>query len=181
MPTASVALLRGINVGGKNLLPMKDLCGIFTDAGCVDVKTYIQSGNVVFRAEPAVLKNIATHATARIAERFGFQSPIILRTHEELRDTVANNPFLSAAPDEKSLHVMFLDGAPGAEHVCQLDPHRSPPDRFLVRRRDIYLYLPNGAGKTKLTNAWFDSKLKVTGTGRNWRTVLKLFELTCPE
>lgn len=175
-PELSVALLRGINVGGKNILPMKGLAALFTELGCTDVQTYIQSGNVVFRAAE---KLRADQVTARIAERFGIQSPVILRTRGELAAAIANNPF-PPDPDGKLVHVMFLSAVAAAEGIAKLDPQRSPPDEFAVRGQEIYLKTPNGAGNTKLTNAYFDSKLKVISTARNWRTVLKLLELTCP-
>jgi uncharacterized protein (DUF1697 family) len=178
---AYVALLRGVNVGGKNKLPMKDLCAIFTRLGCTDVRSYIQSGNVIFRAEKGVLKSISESVTAEIAKRFGFQTTVILRSREELGDALANNPYLKRGADEKAVHLMFLGAAPGGENIRSLDPDRSPPDEFHVRNRDVYLYLRNGAAKTKLTNAWFDSRLKTVSTGRNWRTVMTLYDLTAPE
>ena len=95
----------------------------------------------------------------------------------ELGETIRNNPFLHAGASENFLHVMFLESQPDASAIAALDPDRSPPDAFVVRGREIYLQCPNGAGSTKLTNAWFDSRLSTISTGRNWRTVLKLFEL----
>ena len=118
---------------------------------------------------------------ARITERFGFQAPVILRTHDDLAAAIRNNPFIRRGEDENSLHLMFLESEPRPENIGALDPARSSPDEFSVHNREIYLYLPNGAGKSKLNNSYFDSKLKTVGTGRNWRTVLKLFELTGPE
>jgi uncharacterized protein (DUF1697 family) len=180
-PEFSIALLRGINVGGKNILPMKDLTAIFGAAGCTDVKTYIQSGNVIFRAEPKLMKNLAGDVSARIVAGFGIKAPVVLRTHGELKRTVANNPYLNTAANEKALFVMFLAAQPDSGDAAALDPQRSPPDQFTVYDRDIYLNLANGAATTKLTNQYFDSRLKTVSTARNWRTVLKLFELTSPE
>jgi len=171
-----VALLRGVNVGG-NMLPMKDLAGILADAGCTDVRTYIQSGNAIFRAADGVLEGLPDRITGRIAKRFGYQIPVILRTTEQLRETIRHNPFLKAGAEEKMLHVFFLADLPKAQDVGSLDPKRSPPDTFVVRGRDIYVNFPNGLARSKLTNNYFDSKLSTTSTARNWRTVLKLFEL----
>ena len=112
-----------------------------------------------------------------IAAQFGHRPPVLLRSAEELAETVRGNPFLPAGEYEKFLHVMFLEGHPEAVRIASLDPDRSPPDTFVVRGREIYLRCPNGAGGTKLTNAWFDSRLATISTGRNWRTVLKLLEL----
>jgi uncharacterized protein (DUF1697 family) len=168
-----VALLRGINVGGKNILPMKDLAQIFADASCTDVRTYIQSGNVIFQA-PSGAAGVADTIKAKIEKRFGYRVPVILRTSEELLKTIRDNPFLAAAPDQKWLHVYFLGATPSARAIATLDPNRSAPDAFQVRGQVIYLHLPNGMARTKLTNAYFDSKLSTICTARNWATVLKL-------
>jgi uncharacterized protein (DUF1697 family) len=173
-----VALLRAINVGGKNKLPMKDLAGMFTNAGCRDVVTYIQSGNVVFSAPAAVLKKLPQTISQKIADDFGHSVPVVVRSHEELAAVIRNNPFHKAGELEKALYVAFLGDAPGADLVASLDPQRSPPDRFVVVGRDMFLHLLNHAAKTKLTNVWMDSKLRTVSTVRNWATVLKLHEMT---
>lgn len=177
MASVQVALLRGVNVGGKNKLPMRDLASMFEEAGCGNVRTFIQSGNVLFTAGPGVSKKLALLIARRIEERFGYRTPVVLRTAEEMRAVVAGNPFLLRGLGEDNLHVMFLADTPGAAQIARLDPLRSPGDRFVVQRRDVYLHLPNGAAKTKLTNAWFDSKLETVSTCRNWRTVQKLLEM----
>lgn len=174
--TTHVALLRGINLGSKNRLPMPDLVQMFVAAGCADVRNYIQSGNIVFRASPAKAEKLPGLIAKRIAEAFGFRVPVVLRTAGQLADIIQNNPFLKAGASEAMLHVMFLASMPEARSIAALDPDRSSPDAFLVRGREIYLHLPNGVADTKLTNAWFDSKLATISTGRNWRTVLKLQE-----
>jgi uncharacterized protein (DUF1697 family) len=177
MPTTYVALLRGINVGGKNKLPMKDLGEMFVEAGCRQVRTYIQSGNVIFAADPDLVPALPSSIMAQIAQRFGYRIPVILRTSAEIDTVLRRNPFIEAGAAEDTLHVLFLAGEPSALHVEHLDPDRSPPDTFTVRGQEIYLQLPNGAGRTKLTNDYFDTKLATISTGRNWRTVTKLFEL----
>jgi uncharacterized protein (DUF1697 family) len=177
MPTNYLALLRGINVGGKNKLSMKDLIGVFAEIGCVHVKSYIQSGNVIFDAAPGVAARVPGVVAARIAERFGYRTPVVLRTAEEIEAVIAHNPFLAAGCAEDELHVYFLADRPEPPRVHQLDPDRSPPDRFDVQGREVYLRLPNGMARTRFTNAYFDSKLATLSTGRNWRTVTKLLEL----
>jgi uncharacterized protein (DUF1697 family) len=169
-----VALLRGINVGGKNKLPMKDLVGMFESAGCVTTRHYIQSGNIVFSSPPALAPKIPATIEAAIAKGFGLRVPVVLRSEKELRAVVAGNPFLAAGVDLEALHVMFLAAQPSRAAIAALDPSRSPPDAFAVKGREIYLACPDGVGRTKLTNTWFDSKLQTVSTGRNWRTVLKL-------
>jgi uncharacterized protein (DUF1697 family) len=172
-----LALLRGINVGGKNKLPMNELTGIFAGAGCADVRTYIQSGNVLFKATAKLAAELPDRIAARIAEQFGYRTPVVLRTTAELADVVAGNPFLKQGGDKDLLHVLFLSSLPSQELISSLDPGRSPPDAFLVKGREVYLQLPNGVARSKLTNAYFDSKLKTNSTGRNWRTVTTLLEL----
>jgi uncharacterized protein (DUF1697 family) len=172
-----LALLRGINVGGKNKLPMATLVDMFVEAGCKDVRTYIQSGNVVFSVSKTVSASIPDRITARIAERYGYRVPVILRTTEQLRDVICHNLFLEAGAAQEALYVMFLADAPGALLVEKLDPDRSPPDAFHVRGQEVYMHLPGGVANSKLTNAYFDSKLATTGTSRNWRTVTTLLEL----
>lgn len=167
-----VALLRGINVGGKNLVPMKVLAEAFVKAGCRDVVTYIQSGNVVFSASATVLKKLP----GLISETFGV--PVVIRSHEQLAAAIGKNPYLKEGADEKTLHLVFLADTPESEAIAKLDPDRSPPDRFHVVEREIYLHAPNGLGRSKLTNAWMDSKLSTVSTARNWATVKKLMEMS---
>ena len=172
------ALLRGINVGGNNMLPMKDLAAMFTKAGGISVRTYIQSGNVVFRADRESSTRIPAAVVKAIAARTKLQIPIVTRSASELRQIVQNNPFAPRGVDTDKLHVVFLAAAPGLAAVQALDPKRSPPDEFIARGADIYLQCPNGYGRSKLSNAYFDAKLNTVSTVRNWRTVLKLLELS---
>ena len=204
-----VALLRGINVGGKNKLPMGELASMFGEAGGTRVTTYIQSGNVVFRAAASVAEQIVRVVSRKIADRFNFEPPIVLRSAEELQNLVTSNPFLSAsragkgavartiengtgakASDrsqtaggskldlERTLHVAFLADRPDKRRIAAMDPNRSPGDSFEVRGQDVFLHLPNGVAKSKLTNEYPDRTLGTTCTLRNWRTVLKLIEMS---
>jgi uncharacterized protein (DUF1697 family) len=178
MPATHVALLRGINVGGKNPLPMKALAEEFVAAGCGDVRTLIQSGNVIFSAPAGCDEDQLSQLLGeRLAQRFNYTAPLLLRTTEELRAAIANNPYLALGAPEDSLHVMFLTATPDADAVKKLDPDRSPGDEYQVIGREIYLRLPAGMARTKLTNAYIDTKLGVTSTARNWRTTTKLLEL----
>jgi uncharacterized protein (DUF1697 family) len=172
------ALLRAINVGGNNKLPMKDLSKIFTDAGCRDVQTYIQSGNVVFTAPSKILKNLPETIADAIESEFGFRPPVIIRSHEELAAVIKTNPFLKSNEAEKTLHVAFLSTVAQNEAIAKLDPQRCAPDRFHVLGKDMFLHMSSGIGRSKLTNAWIDSKLETISTVRNWNTVLKLHEMT---
>lgn len=147
------------------------------DAAYTDVSTYIQSGNVVFRAKAGPNQSLQRQISNAIEKRFGFACPVVVRSAEELAATVRNNPFHKKGSNENELHVMFLADEPTSEALSKLDPQRSPGDEFLVRGKDIYLRLPNGVARSKLTNAYFDSKLNTTSTARNWRTILTLLEI----
>lgn len=119
-----IALLRGINVGGNRKLPMKHLAAMFTEAGCVDVETYIQTGNVVFRAPSTVAKRLPGTITTAIEQQFGFSVPVVIRSQEELAATVTRNPFLKRGIDTAALHVAFLANVPDPASVAVLDtPH----------------------------------------------------------
>ncbi len=172
-----LALLRGINVGGKHLLPMKDLAALFVEAGCMDVATFIQSGNVVFTAPPALAEGLGARMAEAILQRHGIQAPVILRGAGDLRRVLRENPFLADGSDVETLHVLFLADAPDPARAAALDPPLGPGEGFALRGREVYLRLPDGVARTKLTNAWFDGRLKTVTTGRNWRTVNKLAEL----
>jgi len=171
-----VALLRGINVAGKNKLAMADLCEMFVAAGASDVQSYIQSGNVVFKAPVRLAERMPELITRAIKKATRYDVPVVLRSAAELGLVLACNPFLKSKKVE-SLHMMFLADRPSPKAVAGLDPNRSAGDEFKVIGRDVYLCLPNGVGKTKLSNAYFDSRLSTVSTIRNWRTVQKLLEL----
>jgi len=172
-----VALLRGLNVGGNNRLPMKDLAATFSDAGCSGVVTYIQSGNVVFHATLALAARISSIITKELADRFDIRTPVLTRTAAELRQVVQANPFPRATEHPKTLHVAFLAEKPKAAAIAAIDPNRSPPDEVILRAREVYLHCPNGLARTKFTNDYFDSKLTTTSTMRNWNTVVRLLAL----
>jgi uncharacterized protein (DUF1697 family) len=173
-----VALLRGINVGGNNKLLMKDLAALCGDCGCADVRTYIQSGNVVFGCTPAAAGKLAAKLSARILADFGLEIPVILRSAEALARVAEANPLLVPGKDVDRQYVMFLADTPAKAAVAALDPQRSPPDEFAVVGSEIFLHLPNGAGRSKLTSAYFDAKLSTISTARNWRTLLTLIAMT---
>ena len=177
MASTYVAVLRGINVGGKGMVPMAGLKAALADLGFEDVVTYIQSGNVVFRARKGGERELAARIEQRVAEEFGVRSSVLIRTPAELAAVAAGNPFLPERDDPAKLHVVFLSGVPAQGRVAELDPGRSPPDEFRVLGREIYLHLPNGAGRSQLTLDYFERRLGVDATQRNWKTLLRLLEL----
>ncbi len=150
---------------------------MFREVGCNDVRTYIQSGNVLFRADPTLAKEIPSLISESILSRFGYRVPVVTRTDCELQAIVQNNPFTEAGAEPDKLLVLFLADLPDREQVEALDLNRSPGDEFTVQGREVFLHCPHGIARSKLTNTYFDSKLSTTSTARNWRTVSKLFEL----
>jgi uncharacterized protein (DUF1697 family) len=171
-----VVLLRGVNVGGKARVPMAALRASLEGLGFEDVVTYIQSGNVVLCSRSANGRRaLARRIEAVVASEFGVPAKALLRTPAELAEVEAANPFARA--ERSKLHVVFLSKPPPPAAVAELDPNRSPPDEFAVEGREIYLHLPNGAGRTKLTIDYFERRLGVDATHRNWNTLLKLIEL----
>ena len=172
-----VALLRGINVGGRNRLPMDELARSFEQAGCVSVRTYIQSGNVVFAAAPSIALDARESVEATVSARIGADIPIVLRSAADLARVVDENPFLDESHDFRALHVGFLAGKPPQDRVSSLDPDRSPPDELVVSGKEIYLRLPNGMSGTRFTASYVERVLATPATFRNWRTVQNLLKM----
>lgn len=178
MTEPHVAFLRAINVSGKNMLPMPALVAMFEAEGATNVRTYIQSGNVVFTPPPQGVAGLADRIAARIRADHGYEVPVVLRSRAELADAMRRNPYPDqAAADPTKVHVVFLAAAPAADRVGRLDPDRSPPDVFRLDGRELYVHYRDGAGRTKLTIDWIERGLGVKGTARNWRTVGKMLEL----
>ena len=169
-----VALFRGINVGGKNILPMKDLVGILEGIGCEKVKTYIQSGNAVFQAKENQIKKIAEKLCSRILESHGFKPKVLLLGVTELEDAIKNNPFKTI--EGKSLHFFFLESTPIKPNLDKLANVKSNSEEFKLDKNIFYLYAPDGVGRSKLA-AKVEQALGVPVTARNWNTVSKLFAM----
>lgn len=171
---ASVALLRGINVGGNRPLPMTDLRALFTAADCERVTTYIQSGNVIFTHPTLAADALEADLERRIAAATGWAVPVLVRTATELAGVVRDNPFPGVEPT--TLLVAFLRAAPTPHAASAFDPAGYVPERYAVVGREVYLHLPDGVGRSRLLPAL--PLLRPPTTARNWRTVLRLLELT---
>ena len=169
------ALVRGINVGGRGTLPMPELVTIFEKLKCADVQTYVNSGNVVFSAPAALAKKVPAAVTAAVEKKLGFAPAVTVRDARELADIVAHTPFPTDVG--KMLHVAFLDAKPSAP-LSALEAVASGGEKLALRGRELYMYLPNGVGKSKLSNTAVEKKLGVMATMRNWNTVVKLADLT---
>jgi uncharacterized protein (DUF1697 family) len=172
--TTYIALLRGINVGGNRKIHMADLRELFAAAGCDDVTSYIQSGNIVFSHPSGASDRLAVDLQQRIEAGTGFDVPVVLRTAKAWEGVVASNPYPDAEP--LALHVVFLAKTPAPEAVAAFDAGRFAPEEFTVVGREVYLHLPGGIGRAKLPPAL--PLIRGVGTARNWRTVLKLAELS---
>ena len=170
-----IALLRGINVGGNKKVAMARLREVFTDdLGLTDVKTYVNSGNVVFGGR----KTSAAKIEKAIAAAFGFDVPVIVRTRDEIADVVAANPLAKVADNPARYLVLFSGGgAIDAELVAEVDRDALKPEVFAIRGSEAYLWLPGGVQNSKLLKTINEKRLGVTLTGRNWRTVEKLLAL----
>ena len=168
------ALLRAVNLGSRNKVSMAALRELVEELGGVDVTTYVQSGNVVFRSPERSAAKVERGLEKRISADFGLDVKVLVRTGRELAKIVAGNPF-DEAPDD--VHVAFLGEKPSAARVRELDPEFGLPDEFHVAGREVYARYPKGYGRTKINNAWFEKQLGVAATTRNWRTVTKLAEL----
>lgn len=167
-----IALLRGINVGGKNKIKMIDLKKIFELLGFKNVKTYIQSGNVMFDCDSHDEVTLATQIENKIGETFKILVKVIIRSEGELRNIITNNPFIKVPDIElDKLYVTFMSDNPVQTSISFLDARKGENEKFTIISRQVYLYFPNGYGKAKLNNTFIEKKLKIVATTRNWKTI----------
>ena len=175
---AFVSLFRGINVGGHHKIRMDDLKGVHEALGFMDVSTYIQSGNVVFSSGDADVARLQRHIEDGFEKTFGFHVEVIVRTPAELRDIIENNPF-RGQPGRESQRLMVLFLAARPEPTAQEDLLKSyaGPEELFISGKEMYIYYPDGMGRSKLSPGLLEKKLKTVGTARNWNTILQLQKL----
>jgi uncharacterized protein (DUF1697 family) len=173
---AQVLMLRGINLGPNRRVPMARLRELLTGAGYEDVRTYVQSGNVVLdsTAKPAELER---ESARLISEEFGFEVPVIARTRAELAKVVRANPLGDLADDPKRYQVSFLSAKLDAETVKALEARVAEAERFVAIGRELYAWHPEGVARSKLWNSLAGRSLGVTATARNWTTVTTLLAM----
>jgi uncharacterized protein (DUF1697 family) len=171
-----IALLRGINVGGKSALPMKELIAIFERLGVSNVKTYLQSGNVVFQSGSKDISSFSKKLGTAIRERCGFEPQILLIGLAEFEKAIANNPFPAAESEPRSLHLGFLASAPKNPDLKKIESLKKDSEQFCLIGKIFYLYAPEGVGRSKLA-ASSEKLLGVPMSDRNWNTVCKLKEI----
>lgn len=169
-----IVLLRGINVGGKNILPMKSLTEILENMGFVNVITYIQSGNVVFQTKKSSRNKIAKEISEVILDKYGFMPKVLLIEFSDLQAAVKDNPF--KIEDGKALHFFFLDSEPERPDLSRLDSLKAGAEDFKLKKNIFYLYAPEGIGRSKLASN-VERLLGVAATARNWNTVNKLLTM----
>lgn len=173
-----IAMLRGINVSGKNMIKMELLKNCMEDMGCHSVKTYIQSGNIIFDYPNSNALDLAKQIKETINKDFGLDVPVIMRPAEDFPAILSKNPFINERQENIDyLHVTFLGHIPDPQLVKKLETSAFLPDECVVYADLVYLFCPGGYGNTKLNNNFFERKLKVEATTRNWKTVCKLAEL----
>jgi uncharacterized protein (DUF1697 family) len=174
-PTAFVCMLRAVNVG-RTTIKMDRLRALFADMGYTDVSTYIQSGNVLFTSTAGRSADHAAAIERRIAEDIGVSVSALIRSGPELARVVTANPFVAEGADPAELHVTFLPEAPEPAVVSALEVPDVAPEEFRIVGREVYLHLPGGYGTTKLSNAFWERRLRTAATTRNWRTVTTLYQ-----
>ncbi len=171
-----ISLLRGINVSGQKPLPMADLKQLYESLKFKNVVTYIQSGNVIFTTDKKEIE-ITSMIEKAIVKKFGFEVPVMVRKVKEFENVVATNPYTKSQSVIEKRYVTFLEETPEATLNTAINKIDLSPDQFWITGKEIFLYCENGYGKTKLSNNFFENKLKVKATTRNWKTVNKLIGL----
>ncbi len=176
-----VSLLRGVNVTGYRPVPMARLATLIRNLGYSDVRTYLQSGNVVFGSESDNAARIGGSIETAIEREFGFPVTVIMRRPADLKKIIAGSPFIRRqGVDERYLHVTFLRSRAEPALIKSLvAPDKKSPDEFKIAGSEVYVHCPGGYGRTKISNTFFEKKLNVAATTRNWRTVNALYAIAC--
>lgn len=173
-----IALLRGINVSGQKIIKMETLRKVLSEAGFENIRTYIQSGNIIFESKSSDIQKLEKQITDTIETHFGFVVPIIIITPEELKTVIEKNPYAKKnLEDATQPYVSFLSEIPKKEHLDTFKTIDFKGDQFVNIDKTLYLWYDHSAGNSKLSNAIIENKLKLHSTARNWKTVLKLYEL----
>jgi uncharacterized protein (DUF1697 family) len=173
-----IALLRGINVSGQKMIKMEELKKVLAELNFDSIRTYIQSGNIVFETEKTDSSHLEKKICEIIQKHFGFNVPVVIRSRPELEIIHKNNPFLGKRNEvADKLHVTFFPEEPDPDQWKKIEENSFLPDEFISSGKEVYLFCPDGYGRTKLTNQFFENKLKLTATTRNWKTIETLLKL----
>lgn len=171
-----IALFRGINVGGNNLIPMKTLVDLMTKAGCIDVQSYIQSGNVLFKHQDINKAELATLLSNLVDQHFGFRPKVLLLDAAQFNVLLANNPFKQAYEQPKNLHVFFLEQSAKSPDIEKINSLKAVTEEYHLQAEGFYLYAPDGIGRSTLA-AKVEKCLGVATTARNFNTLIKISEM----
>ena len=169
--TVYISMLRAVNVGGTSRIKMDALRAVYESIGLKDARTLLQSGNVVFRSTLKDRERLAKRITQELERQLELHAEVIVRTLAELADIVERGPVLSPSADPSKLIVMFLSGVPDAAAQAALGKWHKGPEMLEMRGPEIYLYYPEGVGRSKLSGAVIENKLNTSGTARNWNTL----------
>ncbi len=173
-----ISMLRGVIVGGHNKIKMEALRALYESLKLRDAQTYVQSGNVIFRTDERDVSRLTKRIEDGIERKFGFRPSVIVRTAAEMKDVIAKNPFAKRRGIEPSkLLVSFLASDPGEEAREKVRQMKGDPEELRIEGRELYIYFPNGIGRSKLPWARLEKTLKTPGTGRNWNSVTKMMEM----
>lgn len=168
-------MLRGINVSGQKIIKMSDLQSLFEELKFKNIRTYIQSGNVIFECNKSNPNDLAKRIEEKIFQHYKFEVPAIIRHRNEITNILNNNPFITKRNEDiDKLYVTFLSDEPKSEDINKLQTITHDSDEFEISGQEIFIFCPNGYGRTKLTNNLFENKLKLKATTRNWKTIEKL-------
>ena len=174
-----IALLRGINVSGQKKIKMADLRQHLTDVGLEQVQTYIQSGNILFDSPGKTLDECAKLIKDKIQAEYSFDVPVMMRTAADIAHIVGNNPMPDVPAENYNIYIVtLLDAEPTAEAKAEIPAEGPAGEQTKIIGREIYTFYPNGSGRTKLTTNFFEKKLGVNATARNWKTLIKLTDMT---
>ena len=174
-----ISLLHGINVGGQRRIRMEELRALYESLNFNNVSTYLQSGNVIFDSHKSSISGLTNTIETAIEQTFGFSVTTLIRTKKEFYNLIESNPFLDECNgDITRLHVTFLSDTPSSSSVIEIKEVDCGSDQLFISGKEIHLYCPNGYGRTKLSNSFFERKLGMSATTRNWKTVTTLFDLS---
>jgi uncharacterized protein (DUF1697 family) len=174
-----ISLLRGVNITGHNAIKMTDLAALYRNLGFLSTETYIQSGNVIFKSDTdSPVSDIALKIERAILHKFHFNLRVMIRTVSEMREIISSNPFLSEDRfDPSKMAVIFLHEKVSIAQIQKISDVDYPPDKFKIIGKEIFTFCPNGFGKTKLYTNYFEQKMGVTGTARNWKTITTISKI----
>ncbi len=174
-----IAMLRGINVSGQKKIKMADLRAHLAELAFGNIRTYIQSGNIIFEHEETSASYLEDKIKQKILEKYGFEVPVLVKLSADFEHLLSHNPFLKdPAKETKRMYVTFLAEEPQAEGLAKLQTVDYAPEEYILEGKEIYFFSPLGYGRAKMNNSFFEQKLKVAATTRNWRTINKLLEMT---